>query len=88
MLLCLSTAGADYNGPSPLMLTFSSGQFSGAQRCTSVLVLDDSLIEEDEFFNVSLHVSPSDSSAVRFTGGIQTTTVTIVQDPNDGVSIR
>lgn len=75
--------GVDYTGPTPLMLTFISGQTVDAQRCTVISVLDDTLIEDDETFSISLIASPADGNSVRFTTGENVTTVTIVQDPND-----
>lgn len=65
------------------MLTFTSGQNVGAQRCAVLFAVDDSLIEDGETLNISLAASTSDESVVRFTIGGDVATVTIVQDPND-----
>ena len=69
--------------PSPSTLTFISGQTVGAQRCIDVSILDDNLIEDDETFTLSLIASLTDESAVMFTAGGNSTTITILQDPND-----
>ena len=66
-----------------MMLTFTSGQTVGAQRCTVLFTIHDSLIEDVETFNISLAASPSDENIVRFAIGEDVTTVTILQDPND-----
>ena len=75
----------DYAGPHPMMLTFTSGEAVGAQRCADIFAIDDSLIEDVETFNISLAASLPDEDAVRFTIAGNVTTVTIVQDPNDSV---
>ena len=77
--------GLDYVGPHPMMLTFTSGQTVGAQRCAVIFAIDDPLIEDVEAFNISLAASPSVENTVRFTIGEDITTVIIVQDPNDSV---
>ena len=78
-----SLGGVDYTGPSPLVLTFTSGQMVGDQRCATVTAVDDDLIEDDETLNITLSSPLSVSGAVRFTAGDETETLTIVQDPND-----
>lgn len=75
--------GVDYIGPDPLVLTFMSGQVVDAQRCAVISATDDSLIEDVETLSISLTTSPTDGDSVRFTMGESTTTVAIVQDPND-----
>jgi hypothetical protein len=66
-----------------MSLNFSRGQIVGAQQCTTVLAIDDTLIEDDETFNVSLAASSADASFVTFTPEASVATITIVQDPND-----
>ena len=75
----------DYLGPSPSTLTFISGQTVGAQRCTVISAVDDTLIEDDESLNITLSVAPADLDSVRYTTGESSTSVTIVQDPNDSM---
>ena len=81
------TVGLDYMSPTLSALTFISGQTVGAQRCTVISALDDSLIETEEVLNVSMTASPTDGDAVRFTAGQGVATVTILQDPNDSMFI-
>ena len=58
----------------------------GAQRCTTVFAIDDTRIEDDETFNISLNTSSADASFVKFTPEASVATITIVQDPNDSKS--
>ena len=78
--------GVDYVGPDPLTLTFISGQTVGAQRCSAISAIDDTLIEAVETFSIHLTSSPSDEDSVRFTMGQDVATIIIVQDPNDSMS--
>ena len=66
-----------------MSLSFSRGQTVDAQQCTTVFVLDDTLIEHDEIFNISLATSSVDANIVTFTPESSVATITIVQDPND-----
>ena len=77
----------DYVGPFPMTLRFSRGQTIGVQQCTTVFALEDTLIEDDESFNISLATSSSDASFVAFSPEASVATVTIVQDPNDSKSL-
>ena len=70
------------------MLTFTSGEIVGAQRCAVLFAVDDPFIEDVETLNVSLAASPSDENIVRFTAEKGVATVTIVQDPNDSVYMQ
>ena len=58
----------------------------GAQICTTVFAIDDTKIEDDETFNISLTTSSADDSFVIFTPESSVATITIVQDPNDSKS--
>ena len=79
--------GIDYLGPDPLSLTFISGQTVGAQRCSAISVIDDTLIEAAEGLSISLTpYFPSDEDFVRLTIGQDIAAVIIVQDPNDSMS--
>ena len=66
-----------------MSLSFSRGQTVGAQQCTMVFALDDTMIEDDEIFNISLTTSSADANIVTFTPESSVATITIVQDPND-----
>ena len=58
----------------------------GAQQCTTVFAIDDTRIEDDETFNISLATSSADASFVTFTPEASIATISIVQDPNDSKS--
>ena len=58
----------------------------GTQQCTTVFALDDTLIEDDETFDISLSTSSADASFATFTPEASVATVTILQDPNDSKS--
>lgn len=76
--------GVDYTGPSPATLTFTSGQEVGGQQCATFTAVDDELFEDEETVLVSLSSAAGDiNGTVRFTPGNDTTTLTILQDPND-----
>ena len=77
------TDSRDYFGPFPIALNFSRGQTVGAQQCTTMFAIDDTLIEDDETFNISLTTS---ASFVTFTPEASVATITILQDPNDSKS--
>ena len=66
----------------PDTVTFIPGQTIGAQRCTVVSSRDDTSIEDEETFIITLVPSSSDGNSVRFTNG-GSITVAIVQDPDD-----
>ena len=68
-----------------MMLTFTSGQTVGAQRCAMLFAVDDPLIEDDEILNILLAASPSDEHIVRFTAEKGVATVAVFQDLNDSV---
>lgn len=81
------SGGVDYLGPDPLSLTFISGQTVGAQRCSVISAVDDTLIEAAERFSISMTPhSPSDEDSIRFTTGQDIAAVIIIQDPNDSMS--
>ena len=87
LLSSIRAVGLDYDSPLPATLTYISGQTVGGQRCTTLNVLDDLLIEDEEMVNVTLSVSLGDEDSVRFTTGESFTTVTIVEDPFDSMLI-
>lgn len=70
-----------------MTLTFISGQTIGAQRCSLISAIDDTLIEAVESLSISLIPSSSDEDSVRLTMGQGIATVIIVQDPNDRMSV-
>ena len=75
----LFAAGNDYDMLS-IVLTFSSGQSVGGVQSTSVTILDDSSVENDEDFTVSIN---SMDPGVML--GISTAWVTIIEDNNDSM---
>ena len=64
----------------PIVLTFSSGQSVGGVQTTSVNILDDSSVENDEVFTVSIN---SMDPGVML--GISTAWVTIIEDSSDSM---
>ena len=44
----------DYVGESNAAIDFFPGDFSGVQRCTNISILDDTIVEYNEAFNVIL----------------------------------
>ena len=73
------SAGNDYDMLS-IVLTFSSGQSVGGAQTTSVTIQDDSSVENDEVFSVS--ISSMDSGVML---GISTAWVTIIEDSTDSM---
>ena len=61
-----------------IVLTFSSGQSVGGVQTTSVTILDDSSVKNDEVFTVS--INSMDPGVMR---GISTAWVTIIEDSSD-----
>ena len=61
-----------------IVLTFSSGQSVGGVQTTSITILDDSSVENDEVFTVS--INSMDPGVMR---GISTAWVTIIEDSSD-----
>ena len=58
----------------------------GVQQCATVFAIDDTRIEDEETFNISLTTSSADASFVTFTPEASVAIITIVQDPNDSKS--
>ena len=75
----LSILGNDYDVLS-IVLTFSSGQSVGVVQTTSVDILNDSNVENDEVFTVSIN-----SMDPGFMRGISTAWVTIIEDSSDSM---
>ena len=63
-----------------MVLTFSSGQSVGGVQTTNVTILDDSNVENDEVFTVSMN---SMDPGVML--GISTAWVTIIEDSSDSM---
>ena len=63
-------------------LIFTSGQTAGDTQCTNLQILDDSILESDETFNLQL--AADDTSVVTITVGADSSVVTIREDPMDG----
>ena len=75
----LFAAGNDYEMLS-IVLTFSSGQSVGGVQTTSVTILDDSSVENDDVFTLS--INSMDPGVMR---GISTAWVTIIEDSSDSM---
>lgn len=75
----LFAAGNDYDMQS-IVLTFSSGQSVGGVQTTSITILDDSSVENDEVFTVSIN-----SMDPGVMCGISTAWVTIIEDSSDSM---
>ena len=76
----------DFVGPFPMSLIFSRGLMVGAQQCATMFAIDDTKIEDEETFNISLTTSSADSTFVTFTPEANVAIITIVQDSNDSKS--
>ena len=63
-----------------IVLTFSSGQTVGGVQTTNVTILDDSNVENDEVFTISIN---SMDPGVML--GISTAWVTIIEDSTDSM---
>ena len=63
-----------------IVLTFSSGQSVGGVQTTSITILDDSSVENDEVFTVSIN-----SMDPGVMCGISTAWVTIIEDSSDSM---
>lgn len=64
-------------------VTFTPGQnsFDDNQQCFLIAIFDDSILENDEIFEVLITTTPSDEDIVNITG--QVVTITIAEDTND-----
>ena len=70
-----ATAGTDYEAPSQQLLTFPAGTSTGVMSCVDVSITDDSAVEGDETFTVSLT-----SSSPIVTLGNDQVTITITDN--------
>ena len=70
--------GQDFNEPSPLQVTFSSGDMTGDTSCATFGIINDNNLEFDHEFTVSLStVTPTGPS---ISATLSSTTVTISDD--------
>ena len=68
--------GEDFTEPSPLQVTFSSGNVVGDTACATFGILNDANLESDHEFTVNLrHVEPPGPDISR-----SSTTVSIIDD--------
>ena len=67
----------DYVGRSNVGITFFSGDVTGTNRCTSISINEDSIVEYNETFNVIL-TENSDRLVVQ--SGRNNTQITIIED--------
>ena len=67
------------------VLTFTSGTSRGptSRRCRAIPVIDDDAVESSETFNAVLNRTAEDFAVVNLSNGLQSATVTILEDNND-----
>ena len=67
------------------MLTFTSGTSRGptSRRCRTIPVIDDDAVESSETFTAVLNHTAEDFAVVNLSSGLQSATVTIMEDNND-----
>ena len=75
---------SDYVGRSNVGITFFSGDVTGTNRCTSVTINEDSIVEYNETFNVIL---TENSNRLEIQSGRNYTQITIIED-NDCESFK
>lgn len=82
MLYLIANVNEDYQA-TDMNVTFTSGQNSSGdnQQCFLITIFDDSILENDEIFEVFITTTPSDEDIVNITGHV--VTVTIKEDAND-----
>ena len=85
MNLCLSTAvlGEDFIEPSPLQVTFFSGDVEGNVSCATFEIVDDENLEFDHEFMVILEsITPNGPTVPRY---CPTTTTTVFINDDEGM---
>lgn len=82
MLYLIANVNEDYQA-TDMNVTFTSGQNSSGdnQQCFLITIFDDSILENDETFEVFITTTPSDEDIVNITGHV--VTITIKEDAND-----
>ena len=68
---------SDYVGRSNVGITFFSGDVTGTNRCTSVTINEDSIVEYNETFNVIL---TENSNRLEIQSSRNYTQITIIED--------
>ena len=78
----MCTEGADFIGPDPSMLTFTSGQSTGDVQCANMTILDNSILNGQRSFSVKLREDQSETS-VKINETMTSVDIDIEDDPND-----
>ena len=71
------TENSDYAGVSNAAVTFRSGDIMGISRCTTITINEDTIVENDETFNLVL---TENSDRLVIQSGRNVTQVTILED--------
>lgn len=76
-MLFIFAENSDYVGQSNIGITFFSGDVSGTNRCTTISINEDSIVEYNETFNVIL---TENSERLMIQSGRNYTQITIIED--------
>ena len=76
-MLFIFAENSDYVGQSNIGITFFSGDVSGINRCTTISINEDSIVEYNETFNVIL---TENSERLMIQSGRNYTQITIIED--------
>ena len=76
-MLFVFVENSDYVGMSNVAINFFSGDTTGTNRCTSVSINEDSIVEYNETFNVIL---TENSDRLVIQSGRNYTQITIIED--------
>ena len=77
MLYVIAVMGEDFTEPSPLQVTFSSGDLIGDTACTTLGIINDNNLEGDHEFTVSLETVAPPGLVI---SNSSTATVSIMDD--------
>jgi hypothetical protein len=77
LMLFIFTENSDYVGRSSVGITFLSGDVTGTNRCTSISINEDSIVEYNETFDVIL---TENSDRLVIQSGRNNTQITIIED--------
>ena len=78
--------GADFIGPEPSLLTFTSGQSMGDVQCANVTILDDSILRGQRNLSIRLRNHGGNSSGVEIDDNTASVDVTIIES-DDGKNL-
>jgi hypothetical protein len=81
-MMFIFSENSDYVGRSNVSITFLSGDVTGTNRCTSISINEDSIVEYNETFDVIL---TENSDRLVIQSGRNNTQITIIED-NDSKS--